>query len=304
MRTLLTKPSHEYTQMLLDSAMDVSDPEEIIGQPAVEEGSPPDVGTATPLVIARDLVKDFPGSTGPVRAVDEVSFELQRGRTLGVVGESGSGKSTLARLVLRLIEPTSGTVTFDGKDVLAMGRRELRQQRRAMQMVFQSPYGSLLPASTVSENIEEPLRLNRIGSRSSRRNEALQLLEKVHLPQSYADLYPRQLSGGEQQRVAIARALALRPDLLVADEPTSALDASVQVKVLELLEELHHDLGFSILLITHNLAVVERFADDVIVMRRGKVVEKGTAFDIFSNPQHAYTQTLLGAVLPVHVDAR
>src|SRR5699024_5367105 len=150
----------------------------------------------------------------------------------------------------------------DGKDVLAMGRRELRRQRRSMQMVFQSPYGSLLPASTVAGNIGEPLRINRLGSPRDRRQRALDLLDWVQLPRGYADLYPRQLSGGEQQRVAIARALALEPDLLVADEPTSALDASVQAQVLDLLDTLREDLGFSILLITHNLAVVERFADE------------------------------------------
>lgn len=321
MRQLLTAPENPYTKMLLESAMDIPPPEQI--EPSEERAparpahapadapaddpdrsAPIEPGPAEePLVAASGLVKDFPGAAGPIRAVDDVSFELAKGRTLGVVGESGSGKSTLARLVLRLIEPTDGEVHFDGRDVLAMGRKQLRLQRRTMQMVFQSPYGSLLPASTVAENIAEPLRINRIGSKQDRRRTALELLDRVQLPSSYADLYPRQLSGGEQQRVAIARALALEPDLLVADEPTSALDASVQAQVLELLDGLREELGFSILLITHNLAVVERFADDVIVMKSGQVVESGPTFNIFSDPRHEYTRTLLDAVLPVHVDA-
>lgn len=316
-RQLLTEPSNVYTKMLIDSAMDIRPPEATIpgeaqksesGRESREVAQPGPAAAAQelteqPLVIARDLVKDFPGRTGPVRAVDHVSFELRRGHTLGVVGESGSGKSTLARLMLCLIEPSSGDVSFDGRDLLAMNRRQLREQRRSMQMVFQSPEGSLLPAYTVSANIEEPLRIHRVGSKASRRKSALELLNRVQLPHGYADLYPRQLSGGEQQRVAIARALALEPDLLVADEPTSALDASVQAQVLDLLDGLRQELGFSIMLITHNLAVVERFADEMIVMRSGEVVETGSAFEIFSNPQHEYTRTLLDAVLPVHADA-
>lgn len=334
MQQLLTAPEDPYTRMLLESAMDIRPPDVIeaprdaaprdeepptgdsetadTSVPAASETTEPDPSgsasadsppSAEPLVRARGLVKVFPGAAGPVRAVDDVSFELAKGRTLGVVGESGSGKSTLARLVLRLIEPTDGEVHFDGRDVLAMGRKELRLQRRSMQMIFQSPYGSLLPASTVAENIEEPLRINRIGTKRDRRQQAMALLDRVQLPSAYADLYPRQLSGGEQQRVAIARAIALEPDLLVADEPTSALDASVQAQVLELLDTLRQELGFSILLITHNLAVVERFADEVMVMKSGQVVESGQAFDIFSRPQHEYTRTLLDAVLPVHADA-
>jgi len=306
MRQLLTAPEDAYTTMLLESAMDIRPPEpgtlDPQSTPDAEPAAPAEPVEA-PLVLARGLVKEFPGAAGPIRAVDDVSFELPRGATLGVVGESGSGKSTLARLVLRLIEPTDGHVQFDGRDVLAMGRRELRLQRRSMQMVFQSPYGSLLPASTVAENISEPLRINRIGTKQDRRRRALDLLDRVQLPSVYADLYPRQLSGGEQQRVAIARALALEPELLVADEPTSALDASVQAQVLELLDSLRGQLGFSILLITHNLAVVERFADHVLVMKSGKVVETGRTADIFTRARHEYTRTLLDAVLPVHADA-
>lgn len=321
MRQLLAHPESDYTKLLIDSALDIRPPEysdsvpvpvraaePTKDDPGARAESPHSLATLQdtaeqPLLTARDLVKDFPGSTGAVRAVDHVSLELKHGQTLGVVGESGSGKSTLARLLLRLIEPSSGDVSFEGRDLLAMNRRQLREQRRAMQMVFQSPYGSLLPAYTVSANIEEPLRINRISSKTARRKSAIELLDRVQLPRHYADLYPRQLSGGEQQRVAIARALALEPDLLVADEPTSALDASVQSQILDLLEELRQELGFSILLITHNLAVVERFADEVIVMRSGEVIEAGPTFEIFSNAQHEYTRTLLDAVLPVHADA-
>ena len=306
MRQLLTDPEDSYTRMLLESAMDIRPPEPgdpgAQGTPARESATPAE-RLEDPLVRARGLVKEFPGAAGPIRAVDDVSFELPRGGTLGIVGESGSGKSTLARLVLRLIDPTAGEVHVDGRDVLAMGRRKLRLQRRSMQMVFQSPYGSLLPASTVAENISEPLRINRIGTKRDRRREALDLLDRVQLPTGYADLYPRQLSGGEQQRVAIARALALEPGLLVADEPTSALDASVQAQVLELLDSLRRQLGFSILLITHNLAVVEKYTDHVMVMKSGRVVEAGTTADIFTGARHDYTRTLLDAVLPVHADA-
>lgn len=300
---LLTSPSHEYTKMLINSSMDIRPREDVAADAPASSDRDSQEAPADPLVSARNLVKDFPGSTGPIRAVDHVSFDLYAGRTLGVVGESGSGKSTLARLVMRLIDTTSGDIRFNGRDLLAMKHRQLRAHRRSMQMVFQSPYGSLLPAYTVSANIEEPLRINRIGSAVTRRRSALDLMDQVQLPRHYADLYPRQLSGGEQQRVAIARALALEPELLVADEPTSSLDASVQVQVLDLLDELQAELGFSIMLITHNLAVVERFTDDVIVMRSGEVVEAGSAFDTFFDPQHEYTQKLLDAVLPVHADA-
>ena len=304
MRQLLTDPEDSYTRMLLESAMDIRPPEPgdpgAQGTPARESATPAE-RLEDPLVRARGLVKEFPGAAGPIRAVDDVSFELPRGGTLGIVGESGSGKSTLARLVLRLIDPTAGEVHVDGRDVLAMGRRKLRLQRRSMQMVFQSPYGSLLPASTVAENISEPLRINRIGTKRDRRREALDLLDRVQLPTGYADLYPRQLSGGEQQRVAIARALALEPGLLVADEPTSALDASVQAQVLELLDSLRRQLGFSILLITHNLAVAERLAHEVLVMRSGQVVEHGPTEQVFRAPEHEYTRDLLSAVLPVRI---
>ncbi|MBZ2199549.1 dipeptide ABC transporter ATP-binding protein [Occultella gossypii] len=293
---LLRSPKEAYSRSLIDAALDVGMdvPEREVVAITDTAGTPSEA-----LLQVRDLTKVFASRGGDVVAVDEVSLDLLPGRTLGVVGESGSGKSTLARLVLRLIEPTSGRVTFDGEDLGALAPKALRARRRGMQMVFQSPYGSLLPTHTVAENIAEPLRINKIGTPTERRDRAVDLLRLVELGPAYLDMYPRQLSGGQQQRVAIARALALKPKFLVGDEPTSALDASVQMQVLDLLRDLQSRLGFALLLITHNLAVVERLADDVIVMRRGQVVERARTADLFANPQHEYTRALLEAVLPV-----
>ncbi|SEE91813.1 dipeptide ABC transporter ATP-binding protein [Ruania alba] len=306
---LIETPQHEYSQSLVDAALDVGDgpaPIQVIdpARPPDQVNGPsgsrdPVEEAGAPVLQVRDLRKVFEGRAGDVLAVDGVSFDLRPGRTLGVVGESGSGKSTLARLILRLVEPTAGEVQLDGEDLLALSGSALRRRRRGMQMVFQSPYGSLLPTYTAAENIAEPLRINKIGTRGERRERALELLERVQLAPQFADVYPRQLSGGQQQRVAIARALALEPALLVGDEPTSALDASVQAQVLDLLRRLQDDLGFAMLLITHNLAVVERLADDVMVMRSGEVVEKVPTAQLFSAPEHDYTKTLLDAVLPV-----
>lgn len=288
---LLTDPSADYSRMLIDSALEVGD--------GVEEKPSAPAGDPEPLVRAEHLTKVFSSRGGETVAVDDVSFSLHRGRTLCVVGESGSGKSTLARLVMRLIEPSEGKVVVDGERLSDLRSRELRRKRRDMQMVFQSPYGSLLPLSTVSENIVEPLRINKIGSKQDRRRRAVELLGLVELETSYLDQYPRQLSGGQQQRVAIARALALEPKLLVADEPTSALDASVQIQVLDLLSDLQKKLDFAMILITHNLAVAERLAHDILVMQNGKAMEYGPTEEIFSSPDDEYTQNLLEAVLPV-----
>jgi len=287
--SLLQNPSDDYSRMLINSALDV-------GVDVSEKQSEPDV---EPLVAAENLTKVFSSRGGHVVAVDDVSFTLKPGRTLGVVGESGSGKSTLARLALHLVEPTCGQVRFDGEVLGELHPKELRRKRRDMQMVFQSPYGSLLPSSTVSENIGEPLRINKIGDKEERREKAVELLRLVELDIAYLDMYPRQLSGGQQQRVAIARALALEPKFLVADEPTSALDASVQVQVLDLLSGLQEQLGFAMLLITHNLAVAERLAHEIMVMQSGKVMEFDVTEEVFRNPEDEYTQNLLAAVLPV-----
>ena len=290
-RRLLTEPAEDYSRTLIDAALDVG----------VDASAPSTAAAAADdaLVRAQNLTKVFASRGGQVVAVDDVSFALRPGRTLGVVGESGSGKSTLARLALHLIEPTSGHVTVDGHILGELHHKELRLKRRDMQMVFQSPYGSLLPSSTVSENIGEPLRINKLGSSTERREKAAELLRLVELDTAYLDMYPRQLSGGQQQRVAIARALALEPKFLVADEPTSALDASVQVQVLDLLSNLQEQLGFAMMLITHNLAVAERLAHEILVMRQGKVMEHADTQTIFRNPSHEYTRSLLEAVLPV-----
>src|SRR5699024_8935376 len=206
---LLTRPREEYSKTLISAALEIGD------EPGAEEE--PAAEAPAPRVVAEGLTKRFASRGGDVLAVDDVSFRIEPGRTLAVVGESGSGKSTLARLTLRLIEPFAGQVELDGECLGDLGRSELRRKRRDMQMVFQSPYGSLLPYSTVSENIEEPLRINRIGTKSERRARAAELLQDVELDTAYLDMYPRQLSGGQQQRVAIARALALEPKYLVAD---------------------------------------------------------------------------------------
>ncbi|WP_020575572.1 ATP-binding cassette domain-containing protein [Actinopolymorpha alba] len=257
----------------------------------------PDAGEV--LVRAESVSKVFSSRAGDVRAVDELSFEIMRGETLGLVGESGSGKSTVARLVMGLQPPTEGRVLFDGADLASVRGREMRALRRRMQMVFQNPYGSLLPHYTAAANVAEPLRLHKIGDQDSRRKEALRLLDMVGVNPRFADLYPRQFSGGQQQRIAIARALALNPDLLVCDEPTSALDVSIQAQILKLLVDLRESLGLTCLFISHNLAVVERLATRVAVMNHGQLVELAPAEQLFHTPQHSYTQTLLAAVLPV-----
>lgn len=251
------------------------------------------------LIRADNVSKVFATPAGDVRAVDGVDLEVRRGETVGVVGESGSGKSTLARLLMALQPCTSGRVLFDGHDLTQLSGRELRALRGRMQMVFQNPYGSLLPQFTAAGNVMEPLRLHDRGDKTSRRAKACELLELVGVNPRFADLYPRQFSGGQQQRIAIARALALEPDLLVCDEPTSSLDVSIQAQILALLGDLREQLGLSCLFISHNLAVVERLADRVAVMHLGRVVEEGPTESLFADPQDSYTQQLLSAVLPV-----
>lgn len=251
------------------------------------------------LVEADRVSKVFDGRAGRVVAVDQVTLRVRRGETLGVVGESGSGKSTLARLLMGLQPVTSGRVRFAGRDLATLPRRELRSLRARMQMVFQNPYGSLLPHCTAVANVMEPLRLHRRGDKESRRRRACALLEMVGVDPKYADLHPRQFSGGQQQRIAIARALALEPDLLVCDEPTSALDVSIQAQILALLERLQRELDLTCVFISHNLAVVERLADRVAVMNTGRVVEEAPTEELFASPRHPYTRRLLSAVLPV-----
>jgi len=265
-----------------------------------EAGSRAAVETSTgPLFDVERLCKVFDTRAGKVRAVDDVSFAVERGETVGVVGESGSGKSTVIRLMLRLQEPTSGRVVFDGTDLSAVSTKGMAQVRRRMQMIFQNPYGSLLPHYSAVSNVAEPLRVHRIGSKTSRREEALRLLELVGIGARAAGLYPRQLSGGQQQRVAIARALALEPDFLACDEPTSSLDVSIQSQILNLVQDLQRELSLTCVFVSHNLAVIERVASRVLVMCRGRLVEVAPTERLFGAPTHPYTKILLAAVLPI-----
>jgi len=258
--------------------------------------------TDGPLLEVRDLVKHFPVKTGlfgtrPLRAVDGVSFSLRRGETLAVVGESGCGKSTLARLVLGLIPPTAGEVTFEGRSVTRPSGDWKRDMRRELQIVFQDPYGSLNPRMTVGTTVTRPLVIHRIGRDASERRALVQdLFRAVGLAPVYLNRFPHELSGGQRQRVAIARALALRPRLVVADEPTSGLDVSVQAKTLNLLKELQRERDLTYIFISHDMRVVRHMADRVAVMYLGRIVELTATERLFTAPSHPYTQALLAAV--------
>lgn len=250
------------------------------------------------LVNVRDLVKHFPveGSDDVVRAVDGVTFKIMRGETLGLVGESGCGKSTVGRCLLRLIEPTSGTVTFEGRDVLSLGRNELRQLRREMQIVFQDPYASLNPRMRIGDIVGEPFVIHKIGTKNDRRERVAELLRRVGLDPDYRTRYPHEFSGGQRQRIGVARTLALNPKLIVADEPVSALDVSVQAQVVNLFQELQEEFGLTYLFISHGLAVVEHISTRVAVMYLGRIVEIASAAELYANPLHPYTQALLSAI--------
>jgi ABC-type oligopeptide transport system ATPase subunit len=255
------------------------------------------------LLEVSNLSKTFPlgesifggGAKGEVRAVDDVSFHIESGETLGLIGESGSGKSTLGRMVLRLIEPTSGQVRYDGRDLLAASGSEMRLLRHDMQIIFQDPFGSLDPRMNVGEIIGEPLVIHESISASVRRDRVRELLKAVGLDQSAMARFPHEFSGGQRQRIVIARALALRPKFIVADEPVSALDVSVGAQIVNLLAQLQRDFGLTYLFISHSMPVVRYLATRIAVMNRGKIVEMGSTQQITEMPVHAYTKSLLQA---------
>ncbi len=250
-------------------------------------------GLATHFPIRRGILRR---TVGAVRAVDGVSFTIDRGRTLGLVGESGCGKSTVGRSILRLIEPTAGSVQFDGHDVRTLSPAALRPLRRRMQIVFQDPYGSLNPRMTVRAILEEGLLIHALGDRTERLRRMATALERTGMPAAALARYPHEFSGGQRQRIAIARALVLEPEFLVLDEPISALDVSIQAQVVNLLVELRRDLGLTYLFISHDLSVVEYLADDVAVMYLGRLVEKAPAAAVYAAPLHPYTHALFSAV--------
>jgi ABC-type oligopeptide transport system ATPase subunit len=257
-----------------------------------------------PLLVVKNLKKYFPIKKGIlfdrtvdyVKAVDDVSFEIYPGKTLGLVGESGSGKSTTGYCVLELLKPTAGSVRFLGEELTTMKKEELRRMRREMQIVFQDPYASLNPRMTVGNIVAEPLVVHKVGSGARRRKTVEELLEVVGFNPDFVNRYPHEFSGGQRQRIGIARALALNPRLIVCDEPVSALDVSIQAQILNLLKDLQGEFGLTYLFVAHDLAVVRTMSDDIAVMNKGKIVEAGPAERVYTQPQDEYTKALLAAV--------
>jgi peptide/nickel transport system ATP-binding protein/oligopeptide transport system ATP-binding protein len=259
--------------------------------------------TGASLVSVRDLIKYFPvkggilqRTVGQVRAVDGVNFDIRRGETLGLVGESGCGKTTVGRLLLRLLEPTSGTIIFDGTDITGVHGAALKPYRRRMQIIFQDPYASLDPRTPIGDSIGEGLRIHGIGSPSERRERVRRMMDMVGLAPDHYRRYPHEFSGGQRQRIGIARALVLEPDLLVCDEPVSALDVSIQAQVLNLLKSLQGELGLTYVFVAHNMGVVEHISDRVAVMYLGRIAELADRHACFADPQHPYTQALMSAI--------
>ncbi|WP_042695663.1 ABC transporter ATP-binding protein [Azospirillum sp. B506] len=269
-----------------------------------------DTVTEQPLLSVRNLEKRFAvrggllqRPVGWVKAVDDLSFDLKRGEVLGLVGESGSGKTTAGRSILRLIEPTAGSIRFNGQEITGLGTAEMRAQRRRMQIVFQDPYASLDPRQRVREVIGEALTIHGIGTRADRRDRVAALLEKVGLSADAMDRFPHEFSGGQRQRIGIARALAVEPDFIVADEPVSALDVSVQAQVVNLLGDLQRELGLAVLFIAHDLAVVRYISDRVAVMYLGRLMEIAPSDSLYERPRHPYTMALLSAAPDPDPDA-
>ena len=260
-------------------------------------------GTIAPLLAVRDLKKHFPiksgllgRTTSSVKAVDGISFDVMPGEVVGLVGESGSGKTTAGRTILRLVEPTSGEIVFDGTDIAKIPAPAMRDWRRRMQIIFQDPYASLNPRMTVGEIVGQALKIHRLASGADMEDRVVQLLQKVGLASSAVRRYPHEFSGGQRQRIGIARALAVSPQFIVADEPVSALDVSIQAQVLNLLLDLKSELQLTLLFIAHDLSVVEYISDRVIVMYLGKIMEVAPARELYRNPVHPYTQALLSAI--------
>lgn len=260
---------------------------------------------ADTLLEVSNLKKYFKTSRGMLHAVDDISFTIERGKTLGIVGESGCGKSTTGRCVLRLIEPTSGKVFFDGEDILSLSNRAMRKKRSEMQIIFQDPFSSLNPRNTVSQTIAEGVKMHQKYRTSAEiEKRVVELMDTVGLARRLINSYPHELDGGRRQRIGIARALAVEPKLIVCDEPVSALDVSIQAQILNLLKELQENLGLTYIFITHDLAVVHHISDDIMVMYLGQTVEKASTEELFANPTHPYTKSLLSAIPIPRVGAR
>ncbi len=248
--------------------------------------------------------KPFFGEAKVVRAVDGINLKVRRGETLAIVGESGCGKSTLARLLVRLMPPSDGTVVYEGRNIANIAPEEMRHLRRDLQFIFQDPFSSLNPRMTIGALIEEPLRVHKFGTKQDRRVKVAEMLARVGLPASVIDRYPHEFSGGQRQRIGIARALITGPKVVIGDEPVSALDVSIQAQVINILQDLKDDLGLTLVIIAHDLAVVRHMADRVAVMYLGEIVEQGPVADLFANPKHPYTAALIAAIPVAEIGAR